>query len=315
MFCLALVPETLLGQSVPDANRDSIAQLAQDCRSARQLPEAERLLQQKIDLDEQVDGATSRHIAEDLDTLSEVLTEDKKYGEAEKAITNALAIYTLIEGPERATNRFYLERLANLAAQQQRFVEAEQLYEEILALEGSDAGSEHTRTLRDLAEVYRLAKDYPRSEALLMEVAESKSLEPESGERLDVIEHLAVVYEEQGQFEEAEALYRNAVEDSQRTLPHGHLTIISNLNELASFYARRQNFEEADEYYKLAIEQFSGRSPDNALMDGNLAIVMRNYAGVLRKEGRTDDAEQYENRAKTIEDHLQTARPVCGSVN
>jgi tetratricopeptide (TPR) repeat protein len=244
---LCLLPDTILGQSTPDV-RESVDRLIQNCRGAGQLSDAEKLLHKAINLDEQAHGVASGEVANDLDTLSDVLSEEKKYSEAEEAIRDVLAIYTALDGPERGTNVIYLGRLANLAAHEQRFAEAEELYQEILVLEKSDSGFEHPTTLQGLAEVYHLAKDYPNCEALYLRVIESKS-------------------------------------------------------------------EQADEYYRLALEHFDGLSPDAGLMDHNLAIVMNNYAETLRKESRTDEAKQYENRAKLIEEALQSERPVCGSGN
>jgi hypothetical protein len=49
------------------------------------------------------------------------------------------------------------------------------------------------------------------------------------------------------------------------------------------------------EYYRLALEQFDAASSDSSdceLMRHNLAIVISNYAMVLREQGRRDEAEQ-----------------------
>jgi tetratricopeptide (TPR) repeat protein len=206
-------------------------------------------------------------------------------------------------------NLFYMGRLASLAARQQRFADAEQLYQKIPALQRKELGFENPATLSDLAELFHLAKDYPKSEAVYRRVIESKSLEPGSGVILGSTERLGTVYEEQGKFEQAEALYRNAVGTNQLILPHGHLTTIANLNDLGLFYERRERLPEAETYYRRALEQFDGLSPDAGLMDSNLAIVTKNYAGLLRKEGRLNESEQYESRVKTTEDKLAPSRP------
>jgi tetratricopeptide (TPR) repeat protein len=296
-------------------SEQSVMQAAENCRSAGQFPQAERLLEEKIALDEQVNGPNSEQIAEDLDTLSDLLTEDKKYAQAEKALRRALVIFTSIDGPERATNPFYLSRLANLAAHQQRFAEAEQTYYQILALEATQDGVEHPETLDQLAEVYRLAKDYPQAESLYLQALGSKSSGTGSGQRLGDIERLGALYEEEGKFQQAEALYLNAVDVSQRVLARGNLVLIANLNDLASFYERQNRLDEADEYYKLALQQFDGIVRDDGLMDHNLAIVMSNYAETLRRENRTSQVEQYETRAKSMEDRRRQGRPVCEGRN
>jgi tetratricopeptide (TPR) repeat protein len=195
-------------------------------------------------------------------------------------------------------------RLANLAGRQRRFAEAEQVYEEILTAQTKEQGFECPMTLADLAELYHVAKDYQKSEAIYRKVIESKLLEPGSGLTLGAIERLGTVYEEQGNYEQEEALYRKAVETYLTRLPRGHLTTIAQLNDLGLFYERRERFPEAEEYYKRALEQFDGLAPDASLVDSNLAIVIENYARLLRDEGRMTESERYENRGKAIRDKL-----------
>ena len=305
-----------IGQSEPlSITGQSIMQAAENCRSAGQFSQAERLLEEKMALDEQSGGANSKQMAEDLDTFSEFLNDNGKYAQAEKALTDALVIFTSLEGTERSTNAFYLSRLANLAAQQQRFAEAEQTFDRILALETTEDGFEHPETLKQLAEVYRLAKDYPQAETLYLQPLDSASLEAGSGQRLGDIERLGALYEQEGKFQLAEVLYLNAVDSSQHVLAHGHLVLIANLNDLASFYDRLNRLDEADECYKVALQQFDGVAASDGLMDHNLAIVMSNYAETLRKENRISQAEQYKSRATSIEDRLQRGRPICESGN
>jgi tetratricopeptide (TPR) repeat protein len=291
---------TLAQAIAPNETRESLSQTIQKYRGFGNLQEAEKSLTLLLNLDENAYGRSSREVAEDLDTLCDVLTEDGKYTEAETALKAALASYAVIEGAERTENSFYLSRLANLAGRQQRFAEAEKVYKEMLTLQGKEQGFESPVTLADLAELYHAAKDYEKSEAVYRKVIESKLLEPGSGVALGSIERLSTVYEEQGKFEQAEALYRKAVETNLTSLPHGHLTTIAELNDLGLFYERRESFQESEEYYVRALEQFGGLASDAGLMDSNVAVVFENYARLLRDEGRLTEAEQYESRAKAI---------------
>ena len=291
---------TLAQATAPNETRESLSQTIQKYRGSGNLQEAEKSLTLLLNLDENAYGRSSREVAEDLDTLCDVLAEDGKYTEAETALEAALASYAVIEGPERTKNSFYLSRLANLAGRQQRFAEAEKVYKEMLTLQGKEQGFESPVTLADLAELYHAAKDYEKSEAVYRKVIESKLLEPGSGVALGAIERLSTVYEEQGKFEQAEALYRKAVETNLTSLPHGHLTTIAELNDLGLFYERRESFQESEEYYVRALEQFGGLASDAGLMDSNVAVVFENYARLLRDEGRLTEAEQYESRAKAI---------------
>jgi tetratricopeptide (TPR) repeat protein len=306
IFCLLLLPGTALAQATDsDEIRESLSLSIQKSRISGRLPETEKLLKQAVSLDESAHGPSSRRVAEDLDMLSDVLSEDKKYAEAETTLKAAMAIYEMNDGPPQvASNPYYQGRLADLASRQQRFAEAEHIYKELLALQSREHGSEDPVTLRNLAELYHLAKDYPNSEAIYKKVIESKSLEPGSGEVLGSIEALCAVYEEERKFEEAEALYRNSIDTNQKSLPRGHLVTIAELNDLGLFYERRERSQEAEEYYKRALAQFDGLAADCSLMDSNLARVIGNYARLLRTEGRPNESEQCESRAKAIRDKL-----------
>jgi tetratricopeptide (TPR) repeat protein len=303
VFCLLLLPGTAIAQAnESDEFRESLSQSIQKSRTSGHLPEAEKLLVQAISLDENADGPSSRRVAEDLDMLSDVLSEDEKYAEAETTLKAAMAI-EVIDGPQVASN-YYLGKLASLAGRQQRFAEAERIYKELLAIQSREQGFEDPAALRDLAELYHLAKDYPDSEAIYKKVIESKSLEPGSGVVLGSIEALCTVYEDEGKFEEVEALYRKSIHTNQTILPRGHLVTIAELNDLGLFYERRERLQEAEESYKRALAQFDGLASGCSLMDSDLAIVIGNYTRLLRTEGRLNESEQFESRAKAIRDKL-----------
>jgi tetratricopeptide (TPR) repeat protein len=191
----------------PNETRESLSQTIQKYLGSGNLPECEKSLELLLNLDERVYGRNSREVAEDSETLSDVLSQDGKYDEAERALKVALAAYAVIEGPERSTNPFYLGRLASLATRQQRFQEAEKLYEETLAVESKQLGFESPVTLADLAELYHAAKEYEKSEAVYSKVIQSKLLEPGSGVTLGAIERLSAVYEEQGSLNKQKRLF------------------------------------------------------------------------------------------------------------
>lgn len=299
---------TLAQAFAPDESRESLSQSIERYRSSGNLSEAARSLRHAINLDEKTYGPRSREVAEDFDSLSDIFSEDSKYAEAETALKAALAIYAIAEGPERTTNVFYVSRLASLAGRQQRFAEAERLYQEVLTAKIREQGVESPETLSDLAELYHLAKNYPKSEAAYSKVLELQSPEPGSGFTVGAIERLGRVYEEQGKFEQAEALYRSEADFDQTTLPRGNLCTIALLNDLGLFYERQGRLQEAEAHYRRALEQFDGAASDNGLMDSNLAIVIENYARLLRTEGDSAESQRYETRAKAIRDRLATIR-------
>lgn len=298
IFCLATLISMGVAQGTsPDETPESLSRLIEKYRDAGQRAEAERLLRQKVSLEEQTLGSGSLQVAETLDTLSDLYSEDTNYAEAEAALRNALGIRAASDGPQSITD-YCLARLAAVVAHEQKFAEAEQLYQEVLTRQTSDTGHEDFTILAELAEVYRFAKDYSKAEEINQRALqlESESQEPGSGLILGSIERLGTVYE-QGKYAEEEALYRNAAESSRTLLPRGHLVIIANLNDLGLFYERRERFQEAEMFYRRGLGEFNGTYNERVL-DSNFAIVTRNYARLLRLMGRVAEAEQYEARAK-----------------
>jgi len=264
------------------------------------------LLGQAVILDGNTYGPNSPNVAEGLEALSDVFADEGKLSEAESTLKSLLAISEIPDGSQAVSNSYYLGKLAKLASRQQRFAQAEQIEEQILAVQNKDQGGEDTATLRDLAEIYHLAKDYPNSEAVFRKIIGSRSLPPGSGELLGAIEGLSAVYEEEGKFEQEEALYQNALRTSEKALPHGHLDTIAELNDLGLFYERRDRLQDAETYYRRALANFV--LTDSSLGDSNLATVIDNYARVLRSEGRLDESDQYESLVKAIRDKLGANR-------
>lgn len=128
---------------------------------------------------------------------------------------------------------------------------------------------------------------------------------------MGTVEQLGPIYEQQGKFAEAEALYRKSAEANQAALPRGHLSLMASLNDLALYYERRERLDEAETCYKSALDQFDKPSPSGkGLMESNQAIVMKNYARLLHKMNRSNEAALYEMQVKAIEESV-TPKPLA----
>jgi tetratricopeptide (TPR) repeat protein len=227
----------------------------------------------------------------------------------------ALNIRMKIDGPESGTVAFLLVRLANVATAQKDYSDAEQFYRKALAIQEKTSGASGSEivlsTLSDLAKLYSFQRDYVQTESIYEQVlAAQMKLKPGSGQILGTVEQLGPIYEADGKFGQAEVLYQKAVEVNQTALPQGHLSLIGSLNDLALYYERRERLSEARTYYKLALDEFGNPpSSDKSLMDLNRAIVLKNYARLLRKMNRADEATGYETQAKTLDEGL-TPKPL-----
>jgi tetratricopeptide (TPR) repeat protein len=197
--------------------------------------------------------------------------------------------------------------LASLATSQRNYSEAERLYKQTLAIQEKtqgDNGPENAlATLSNLAKLYAIQKDYSQAEAIYEQVLTANmKLKPGAGQILGTVEQLGPIYEEDGKFGQAEALYQKLVEMNQTALPHGHLSLIGSLNDLALYYERRERLGEAETYFRAALNQFGNPpSSDKSLMDSNRSIVLKNYARLLRKMNQADAATEYETQAKALD--------------
>ena len=110
---------------------------------------------------------------------------------------------------------------------------------------------------------------------------------------------LANVYFNQGNYAEAEPLYKRSLAIREKAIGPGlgQLVVALSLNNLAELYLIQGKYAEAEPLYKrsLAIEE-KQLGPE----DLNVAQILENYAVVLRGTGRGAEAANMEARAKTI---------------
>lgn len=95
---------------------------------------------------------------------------------------------------------------------------------------------------------------------------------------------------------EAETQLLETVRNAEN-LGEGNPLLMSSLYSLATYYEQQGEFEKAEEQYKRALsikEKTSGPNhPD-------VAIILKNYAGLLRQAHRNEEAERLLTRANEI---------------
>jgi tetratricopeptide (TPR) repeat protein len=152
---------------------------------------------------------------------------------------------------------------------------------------------------------YELAIDYFKKAIALqqdldMETALSSSLN-----------YLALLYESQGRYSEAEPLYLQAVEIDRRSLPEDHPSLATHLNNLALLYKSQGRYSEAEPLYLQAVEIDRRSLPED---HPSLAIDLNNLALLYKSQGRYSEAEPLYlqaleiNRRSLPEDHPSLAR-------
>ena len=102
------------------------------------------------------------------------------------------------------------------------------------------------------------------------------------------LNNLAVLYDNQGRYSEAELLYLDALEMRRRLFTGDHPDVASSLNNLAGLYYKQGRHSEAEPLYLDALEMrkrlFTGDHPDVASSLNNLALLYNN-------QGKYSEAE------------------------
>ena len=139
----------------------------------------------------------------------------------------------------------------------------------------------------ELADIYRRrlnrgeAGDYRKEQNLAIEYySKAIELQTELGleeELARSLNNLAVLYDSQGRYEQAEPLYIQALELRKRILGENHPDTASSLNNLAILYYSQGRYESAEPLYIQALEltkRILGENhPDTASNLNNLAIL------------------------------------------
>ncbi|KAG9657517.1 hypothetical protein KCV03_g10180, partial [Aureobasidium melanogenum] len=138
-----------------------------------------------------------------------------------RLLPHGQAIYTYMRSEtevETDVNETWAyEKLAGMFTDQDRYTEAEEMYERALAGRGKALGPEHTSTL-------------------------------------DTVNNLGSLYRRQGRLAEAEAMYKRALAGYEKALGREHTSTLSTVNNLGNLYRDQGRLAEAEEMYRRALE-------------------------------------------------------------
>ncbi|HEX3045013.1 MAG TPA: tetratricopeptide repeat protein [Bacillota bacterium] len=105
----------------------------------------------------------------------------------------------------------------------------------------------------------------------------------------------------QGRYEEAEPLYKRALEIRERVQGLDHPDTTTSLNNLALLYTNQGRYEEAEPLYKQALEI---RERVQGLDHPDTATSMNNLAYLFDIQGRYEEAEPFYKRALVIREEI-----------
>ncbi len=224
--------------------------------------------------------------------LALVYQDQGKYAEAERIFKQAAEITERGFGPDDPEVATCLERYAELLTKMERKAEAEEKRTRARAIR-----ARYDQQLRD--------KAIAESKQLL--ALKEQQFGPEHTEVASVAGSLGSLYQRYGQLAEAEALFKRALAIREKVSGKDHLDTSGDLQRLSSLYEEQGRYAEAEPLIKRALaiieREFGQNNPSRALP------ALEDYARLLRKMGRRNEAFALEARAKAIRDKFNSFTP------
>jgi tetratricopeptide (TPR) repeat protein len=191
------------------------------------------------------------------------------------------------------------ENLAGMFADQDRYMEAEEMYERALAGKEKARGPEHTSTVstvNNLGILYRTQGRLAEAEAMYERAlaGKEKALGSEHTSTLDTVNNLGILYADQGRLAEAEAMYERALAGSEKALGPEHTSTLMTVNNLGNLYADQGRLAEAEAMYEQAL---AGKEKALGPEHTSTIDTVNNLGLLFADQGRLADAEAMYERA------------------
>ncbi|KAJ8598954.1 hypothetical protein CTAYLR_009933 [Chrysophaeum taylorii] len=136
-------------------------------------------------------------------------------------------------------------------------------------------------------------------------------LPPGEREASPLINELALLLRDQGKLEEAEPLFRRAIEIGKVTLGENHPDLAKWRSNLGGLLEHQGKYDEAEPLYRRAIEIGKVTLGEN---HPGLATWLNNLGGLLHKKGKLEEAEPLFRRALKIdEEALGPSHPMVAT--
>lgn len=293
---------------------------------------AEIILKKSLQLAEEAVGPDDSNVGPILGNLAQVYWFQEKFSEAERMFKRAIPILEKVRGhaeneghpflvhvlskfadmfreqnPDAEVEPPYpeilvpvLNNFADMCREQDRDAEAEPLYQQALSVCERTLPPEHpgvALSLNNLASFYCDHGNYAEAEPLLKRVLvfDENALGPEHPDVATSINKLGLLYDNAGKPIEAEQLYKRALAIREKVFGPEHPDVAQSLNNLAQVYRSQAKHAEAEPLYKRAVAILEKAESPNA------AVVLKNYAALLRKTGRGNEAAEMETRVKATQ--------------
>jgi tetratricopeptide (TPR) repeat protein len=272
---------------------------------------AEHLLQKALGIRSLLRGQNHSSVrdadlAESLNDLGVVYSEQEDYAKAESLMRQALALLEGTLGPDHPDVAIASNNVALQLRYQGRYDEAEPLFLRALSIWSNLQEPELAHmacTTNNLALLYVDQQCFAEAEPLFFQ-ALTLWEHVRGAEHPDVartLSNLARLYRDQGRYAEAEPLFLRARTICEQTLGPDHPDTAQTLHHLAVLYLRQERFSEAEPMFQFALEireQMLGED------DPQVAETLSDYSLLLQKSGRGVEAERMLQRVRAIQANL-----------
>jgi len=192
--------------------------------------------------------------------------------------------------------------LATVLRAQDKLVEAEPIYREVLAYYESRQPPDEiniARSLNLIASVLRDQEKFDQAEQMLRRVVEIRRrlLKSDDPDIPNSLNQLAAVLWQSGRLADAETISREVLQVRQATLPPEHPHVSQSLHNLAAVLRDQKKFNEAEPFVRNAVEiRRKVLPPDHP----DLAVALHTLAGVLNGQTKYAEAELIERESLKI---------------
>jgi tetratricopeptide (TPR) repeat protein len=297
LFALAPIPWSLVEQSLPDQEKETLEDARDEALLNLSLLERRgqggyqlhQLIREflRIKLEQLAEAdQLKRGFCQAMVTAAQQIPETPTQ---QDIITAAPTIPHLAEAAEHQTDWLSDEDLISPFIGLGRFYEgqgaysrAEPWYEQCLITVKGRLGEEHpyvATSLNYLAGLYNSQGKYTEAEPLFLQALELRKrlLGTEHPDVATSLNNLAGLYDSQGKYAEAEPLFLQALEMRKRLLGTEHPDVATSLNNLALLYYSQGRYAAAEPLYRQALERrkrlLGEKHPDVATSLNNLALL------------------------------------------
>ena len=184
------------------------------------------------------------------------------------------------------------------------YTHAEPWYEKCVVATRNRLGEEHPDfaiSLNNLALLYESQGRYSEAELLYQQALKKQILGEEHPNVATVLNNLALLHKTQGRYSEAEPLYQQALALRKKLLGEQHPNVATSLNNLAGLYESQGRYSRAEPLYQQALAL---RKQLLGEQHPNVASSLNNLAGLYKSQGRYSEAEPLYQQALALRKQL-----------